>query len=76
MASFPVLSNMLGVIHGYAAKLLTRTWTALRAHLKQEPPTEVDTTDFLGSVRKAGSEGEDSPRKGKCYKHRGKERLH
>lgn len=38
---------------------LGRTFIVLlRTHLKQEPPTEVDTADFLGSIRKAGREGE------------------
>lgn len=77
MALFPVLSKMLGVIHGYAASTsLKRTSAALCTHLEHEPPTEVDTADFLRSVRKAGGEGEHTICKGESHKRRGKQSLH
>jgi hypothetical protein len=78
MALFPVSSKMLGVIHGYAASSTSfkRTLVTLRTHLEHEPPSEVDTADFLGSIRKARREREHTLRQGKSYKRRGKQSLH
>lgn len=55
---------------------MKRTFVALRTHLEHEPPTEVDTADFLGSIRKAGGEGGHTFCEGEPHKRRGKQSLH
>jgi hypothetical protein len=57
----PVLSNRLGVIHGWTrtehiSKRLRGHLIAV--HLKDKPTAKIDTSDLAGTVREARSETE------------------